>query len=222
MALLKTNRYDDGWATAIQNRAFRRKFFPALIANLLILFFLPHFFQAIEKRTGPPLNDLLLARLPAIDLSLPIFGVIWCMAFLFFIRSIQSPRLFLVFLYGYFLVFLTRMLSIYLIPLNPPEQLIPLIDPISNSFYGKTFITRDLFYSGHTATLCLFFFCFRRKLDKMFCFCFTIALAIMLLIQHVHYTIDVLAAPLFTYFCYETGKRLLGKNHIPGNFSSFD
>jgi PAP2 superfamily C-terminal len=105
-------------------------------------------------------------------------------------------------LWAYNGVTLVRMACIGLLSLNPPTGLIPLADPITNQFYGKHYITHDLFFSGHTTTVFLIFLCLRKKSDRMYAFFASVLLGILLLVQHVHYTIDVLAAPVFTYAVY--------------------
>jgi hypothetical protein len=50
-------------------------------------------------------------------------------------------------------------------------------------------------------------------MDKYLTAISTISIAILVLMQHVHYTIDVLAAPLFAYFCFIPG-RIIGKRGI--------
>ena len=108
----------------------------------------------------------------------------------------------LVILWAYNGVTLVRMASIGLISLNPPAGLIPLADPITNQFYGIHYITHDLFFSGHTTTVFLIFLCLKKKPDRIYSLLASVALGFLLLVQHVHYTIDVLAAPVFTYVFY--------------------
>jgi hypothetical protein len=105
----------------------------------------------------------------------------------------------LVTLWAYNGVTLLRMACIGLISLNPPSGLIPLADPITNQFYGAHYITHDLFFSGHTTTVFLIFLSLKKKTDRLYALLSSIILGFLLLVQHVHYTIDVLAAPIFTY-----------------------
>ena len=68
--------------------------------------------------------------------------------------------------------------------------------------YGAHYITHDLFFSGHTTTVFLVFLCLKKKWDRIYVLTASIVLGMLLLAQHVHYTIDVLAAPVFTYAVY--------------------
>ncbi|HEU4632491.1 MAG TPA: phosphatase PAP2-related protein [Flavisolibacter sp.] len=202
------------WMDTLKDETFKIKLYIGIALLLMVFISFPFFFQYIELREGRVLDDLVLNQLRARDVSIPIFTIIWGMTALFFVRSVQSPSLFLTFMYGFVLLSLSRFITIYLIPLNPPNELIPLVDPISNSFYGKSYVTKDLFYSGHTATQCLFFLCFRRKLDKLIALFCSIAIGFLVLVQHVHYTIDVMAAPVFAIICVYIAKKIVNSKPI--------
>ena len=203
------------WVAAIRNFSFRSKLIIGFILLLTVLILLPFFFQHIEHRQGYELSDILLNVLPATDVSIPVFSMIWSMALLFIIRSVSSPQLFLLYLFSFLFLCICRIVTITLVPLNAPDGLIALIDPISNIFYGERgFITKDLFFSGHTATLCLFFYCFQRKWDKIIALICTIAVGFLVLVQHVHYTIDVLAAPVFSFLCFILAKKIVNWQRI--------
>jgi hypothetical protein len=198
------------WKSAWQNTIFRKKIYIGLIMLLIILISFPVFFQYIEKRPGTTLNDLLLNKIPPSNVSIIIFISIWATFLLTIIRSFKHPDFFITILYAYCLLCIFRFISITFVPLDAPVGLIPLLDPISNSFYGKTFVTKDLFFSGHTSTLFLMYFSFQQRLDKYFSLSTACLVGVLVLIQHVHYTIDVLAAPIFAYISLIiTKKRIL-------------
>jgi hypothetical protein len=198
-----------GWSLCWKETSFRIKLFAGLGLLLPPLFSLPFFFQVIEQRKGMIIYDPVLNLLPPMDVSLPLFLLIWSVALLFLIRSFKDPGLFLLVLYSFTCLTILRMIAISLVPLEPPPGLMVLKDPLSNSFYGRSFITKDLFFSGHTASLCLLFFCFRRKTDRLLAFCATIAVAFLVLLQHIHYTLDVIVAPFFVFFSYKVGKKIV-------------
>ena len=197
------------WKINWQSSDYRKKLIIGLILISFILLSLPFFFQAIEKRNGISFNDYLLSWLPAYDLSIYIFTVIWSMTLLTFSRFKQDPNIFLTFLWGFILINLSRFVSIGLIPLNAPADLIPIHDPISNHFYGPKFITKDLFFSGHTAAMFLMFLCLKKRTDKVIALLATIIIGIAVLIQHVHYTVDVVMAPVITYFLWIGSKKIV-------------
>jgi len=197
------------WKINLQSSDYRKKLIIGLILISFILLSLPFFFQAIEKRNGISFNDYLLSWLPAYDLSLYIFTVIWSMTLFTFSRFKQDPNIFLTFLWGFILINLSRFVFIGLIPLNAPANLIPIHDPISNHFYGPKFITKDLFFSGHTAAMFLMFLCFKKRTDKIIALLATIIIGIAVLIQHVHYTVDVVMAPVITYFLWIGSKKIV-------------
>jgi len=195
------------WIEALQDPHRRYKIIWGSVGVAILLSFMPMFFNHIEKRNGVVLNDWVLARVPAYDMSYPIFAIIWGMAILMVVRALRNPNIFIKYIWTLIFINLARFTSISLIVLDPPRGLIHLVDPISGIFYGNASITKDLFFSGHTSTVVLMFLCLERPKDKIIGFLAIVFVMILLLIQHIHYTIDVIAAPvivylLFTVTCY--------------------
>jgi len=198
------------WSEAWAIRSFKTKTVVALALVAIILLALPYFFAFIEKREGMLLQDFVLDAIPPMDVSVPTFVVIWSVVLLVLYRMFQNPRLFLVIAYGFILMCLCRILTISLLPLNPPPGLIALKDPIANIVYGGkgVFITKDLFYSGHTGNMFLFFLCLEAKWDKIIALTASFLIGFLVLIQHIHYSIDVISAFIFTYFLYLGAKKV--------------
>jgi hypothetical protein len=203
-----------GWRAALRDRSFRRALITGVILVSILLTVLAFFFGYVEQRQGVVLNDWVLAQIPAINVSYPLLFFIWSTVALSIYRATSSPRLFITFAYTYIVLCASRLLSMYLVPLDPPIGLIPITDPLSNILYGSKFITKDLFYSGHTATLQLLYLCLEKKKDRYFALFSTVCVAVLLLVQHVHYTIDVVTAPFFGYGCYWLGRKVLRTWHV--------
>ena len=202
----KSNSWNEAW----QNKLFRAKVIAAIVMFVAIIVFLPFFFAFIEKREGLILNDLLLQYIPAQDFSVTIFIIVWSASILVIIRSVQQPAIFLTVLFSLVLLLIIRIISIYLVPLNPPHGLIVLIDPLTSLTYGGRgiFITKDLFFSGHTSNVFMFYLCLQKKKDKMFLLLGSITVGILVLVQHVHYTMDVIGAFIITYFLVKMVKKV--------------
>lgn len=190
------------WKVAWQQTSFRKRMITGLFILSVILLFFPLFFEIIEKRKGIQLNDWVLDILPSYDLSIPIFAIIWLMTVFILVRFAQSPSLFIIFLWSYIFLCLSRIITISIVPLAPPYGLIELKDPLTNIFYGGNFNSKDLFYSGHTATQFLIFLCLQKRRDKLLALASTILVGLMVLLQHIHYFIDVISAPLFSFLMY--------------------
>ncbi len=181
------------------------------VIMLVVVYILPFFFAYIEKRNGMLLNDRLLAIIPAHDVSVLIFMLIWGMVLFTLSRAIYKPEIYILYCWSLIPVCICRFISISLVALDPPRGLIPLIDPLTGVFYGHQFITKDLFFSGHTATLMLMALCLQKRNDRIIGFVVVFIVACLLLVQHIHYTIDILAAPIITWACYHLTRKFLAK-----------
>jgi hypothetical protein len=174
-------------------------------------FSLPHFFAFIEKRKGIVLNDWVLKEITPHNVSVLIFIIMWSMILLILYRAIYKPSIFITYCFTLAMVTAARITCIALVPLSPPVGLITLSDPLSGAFYGEMSVTKDLFFSGHTATVMLIFLCLEKPVDKIVGGIATLAIAFLLLVQHIHYTIDVLSAPVVVYILFRFNRYLLNK-----------
>lgn len=155
-----------------------------------------------ELRTGTQLNDILLSHIPAYNFSTLIFTLTYSALFLFVVTNISNPKRFIQGMQAYTLLLLMRTITIYLVPLEPPANMIVLIDPVSNFFMNSKsggYIVKDLFFSGHISAIALFYFVAENKIVKRILLSMAFVIATLILIQHVHYTIDILAAPFFSF-----------------------
>jgi hypothetical protein len=191
------------WKTALAKKNFAVMF----VANFGICFILymmvTRFLYYNRVRPGTELNDPVLALFKPMDLSWPIFILLYSSIILFLVHMLARPQTFIPAVRAFLFLFVIRAVFIYLVPLNPPAGLILLKDPFIDNVIGfKNQVLNDLFFSGHIADLSFFIFCCTSKKLRYYLVPATIAVAIMLLIQRAHYTADVLTSPMAAYFCY--------------------
>jgi len=189
------------WRDNWLQKEFRLRFLATLASLFLVVYALSRFLDYIELRTGVILADPLLQAFTPVDVTWLTFLVIYLSVIMAILALILDPPRLMVALQAYILMVILRMVSMYLMPLDPPPLLIPLTDPFVESLSSGT-LTRDLFFSGHTATLFLLFLTAQIVALRRFFLVSTILVGIFVLIQHVHYTIDVLAAPFYSYAAY--------------------
>lgn len=198
------------WATAWQDKQFQWRLILALGVFAIFPWQAADFFQWIQIRDGKVWSDWILAQIPSANVSYLIFGIIYSSVIYLLIRLFKEPKRFLLFAWAFNIETLIRFTSLYFVALNPPKGLVNLHDPIAELFiYGDRLpITKDLFFSGHTATM-VFVCYFLTGNERKISFLLTGILAVLLLIQHVHYTWDILAAPVATLVSIWTAKRLI-------------
>lgn len=194
------------WREAFRNRRFVISLAISLVALGVLAFFMPYFFgEIITPKAAWPMQDVILDYLPPTNWSWTIFTLIYSTAVLTIATNLHRPQVFLVGLASYTGVTWLRMLSIYLLTLEPPKGIIPLIDPFLTLVVypgGQAGFSKDLFFSGHVSSMAVFVFMEPRRWLKLLKVLATVAVGFLLMVQHVHYTLDVVAAPFFTYLVY--------------------
>ena len=201
------------WKATWNTRHKKQQIVIGTLLMLAVVIVMPHFFNAIQKRNGKLLDDWLLAIIPARNVSIAIFAIIWAMIILAIVRAMKDPSIYITYCWAYVFVTAARLACISLVPLEPPIGLIQLTDPITGIFYGNSVITKDLFFSGHTATLTLICLCLKKRNDQIIAAVATVVVAFLLLVQHIHYTIDILAAPVFVYVFYRATRYFLFRHN---------
>ena len=160
------------------------------------------YLRFIESRPGALINDPILELFTPIDLTWPIFIVTYPSLIIGLLLLFNKPDKFIIAFQAYGLMMLMRMAMMYTIPLEPPEDTIPLVDPFVENA-GKTgFVpTKDLFFSGHTGSMFMVFINMVNPIAKVAFFLVTCFIATAVILQKVHYTIDVAVAPFIAYCC---------------------
>ncbi|MDH4069863.1 MAG: sphingomyelin synthase family protein [Ignavibacteria bacterium] len=194
-----------GWKTAIARPAFRLQGVLTLILLSATLTLLRILLDGIEARDGVVLNDPFLTLFEPIDLTWLIFGMIYGGVALILIILSRYPALLVQAVQMYIVMVLMRIVCLFVVPLDPPSTMIPLRDPVVEFFgSGNIVLTRDLFFSGHTATLFLFALVAPALRWRVLLLSMSAAVAVAVLLQHVHYTVDVVVAPLASFAAYRT------------------
>jgi hypothetical protein len=190
------------WCEAWRDKAMRVHIVATPICLVLALRALAAFLLWVEDRSGARLSDPLLMAIAPRNRTWLIFAMIY-LALIFGLTVLAfHPRAMVVGVQAYVLMLLSRICVMYVTPLDPPTDMIALRDPIIEIIGTGRTLTRDLFFSGHTATLVLLLLAVPGRRFKPLLLACAIAVAIGVLWQHVHYTVDVLVAPLFAFASY--------------------
>jgi hypothetical protein len=192
------------WKVAARSRRFCIHLILSLLGIVAFAASLPYFFNEILlPKPGVQLNDPVLNFLPPRDWSFEIFILLYSITVISVLLNIKKPNTLLLMFQLYTVVNFMRMTSLYLFTLEAPEGTIPLADPFLTVFaYGKEVYVKDLFFSGHISTLCILYLVEQRTIMKRVILVCTIIVAVFLAWQRVHYTLDMLAAPIVTWLVF--------------------
>lgn len=193
-------------ATAWKSSWGMKYFKSHVVLTVLIFVAVIHFsclyLSIWETRVGVHMIDPLLSRITPRKFSMAIFCIVHSSLLLTLILKLKDPKGLLKAFQAYSLLLLLRTIFIYVLPLEPPVGMIYLQDPITGFFLNTVHVvTKDLFFSGHISAMCLFIYFSDNKIWKTYLKFITPVLAMLILWQHVHYTMDIIAAPFFAFIC---------------------
>lgn len=192
------------WRNVSGSKSFRNQLLFALLLFVVAHLHNFYYLRMWQDRTGTQLNDVILNYLTPYDFSYIIFGFEYSALILAFMYLLPYPDKIVKGLQIYALMIFARTLSIYMVPLEPPHGMVALWDPVANLFLHtkQTFVTKDLFFSGHIAALVILLLLVENSYVKSWVFFATILVAVLIMWQHVHYSTDVMAAPIASYAAY--------------------
>lgn len=203
-----TGSIREAWTEAWREREFRLQASLTAAALAAALVALARFVGWVERRPGATLPDPLLALLEPRDLTWLTFSLIYAGLLVGVALLLPRPRDLLAAVQAYALLVAFRIAVMWATPLDPPPGMIELRDPFVEGFGTGQLLTRDLFFSGHTSTMFLLFLAAPGRLAKGFFLACTVLVGACVLWQHVHYAVDVMAAPFFAYAAWRAAARL--------------
>ena len=186
-----------------------KKYLFSLAVLILCASFFVTFLRFHEDRVelgGWRFEDPLFSYLPRQNLSFLIFFCTYSSLILYFALCFKQPNFIIKLLLTYSVILLFRMVTLSIVPLREPLDLIFLEDPFLNDLIYPGRIVRDLFFSGHTA---LIFSMYLLSGKKIIFLGLTVIVGFSLMIQRVHFSIDVFAAIPFAYLAVFVVKNIL-------------
>jgi len=165
-----------------------------------------------SKEAGNAVSDIILDHVPVMDVDgIFVYGIVAFFAFiavLLFLRPERAP-----FIFKSLSVFIVvRSFFIILTHIGPAPQAI-LLDS-SNGIISYFTFTGDLFFSGHTGfpfLLALIFW--RDRYLRVAFLASSVLFGIVVLLGHLHYSIDVFAAFFITYGIFQIVVKLFNKDY---------
>lgn len=161
--------------------------------------------EYVEARKGVLLQDVLLQWFPSYDFSVWVFLCLYGSLMLMVLTHLDDPKIIWRMIEMHFLIAIVRQVCILLIALEPPTGLIVLRDVfLENTVYPRQSpLTKDLFFSGHVASVFLYYLLARVRWVKQVLVFSVVTMVFMILSMRVHYTYDVYGAFLFTFLLYK-------------------
>jgi len=179
-----------------------------LIGSLIVNYNAGNF--ATEKASNG-VTDIILDNIPVVDVGFIFIYGIFALFFLIFIMLFYEPRYVPFALKTLALFIFIRAIFVILTHIGTYPEIAPL--PPSR-LIGRFIFGGDLFFSGHTGIPFLMALIFWKKFRVRLIFLsLSIIFGASVLLGHLHYSIDVLAAFFITYTIFEIAKKFFSKSY---------
>jgi len=199
------------WKNFLKGKRERFAFFFSFLLMVSLFFITGTLLDFNEARPGVIINDPILDLFNPINLNWITFFLIYSSIILAVIKVSPNPDIFTTACLAYSVMLCLRLITIFLLPLEPPATMIPLVDPIVSAFAKGSTPAKDLFFSGHTGTMIILLLSVQEKNLKRLFFVLTLLVGVAVILQHVHYTIDVFAAFFFAPASFYLGNKLINR-----------
>ena len=179
--------------------------------TMMVVYMPIYYLEVIGPKPGILLSDPVLNFFTPVDWSTAVFLILTIALIQTLISYSGSATIFTAAMMTFSVVNILRMFTMYAITLEPPADMILLIDPISALLvYPDRGFAKDLFFSGHVSSMVIMVLVERNRFWYLAKIGGTGLMALFLAWQHVHYAVDIIAAPIVTYLVFLGVKRYLG------------
>ena len=162
-----------------------------------------------DSRGGASLSDLLLDRLPVVNLDfLNTWGFLFIVFAFALAVGVYQPGEIPFVLISVALFASVRSGFIALTYIGAPADILKL--SWDEGFLRHLSFTNDLFFSGHTGLPFLAFLLVKKRWIKRFFLGGSFVMGTSVLLTHIHYSIDVFAAFFITYGIFKISERFFG------------
>ena len=166
----------------------------------------------VSKIQGVAVPDILLDNIPTVDLNyIYLYGAVFMVILLFLYPLIFEVKKFHIVISQFSLLVMVRGFFISLTHLAIPTGALQFHVPKALFFLN---FSNDLFFSGHTAIPFLGFLLFKEDKIRYLFLALSIIMGTVVLLMHVHYTIDVLSAFFITFGTFKIGEWFFSKVDI--------
>ena len=203
------NKTIAAWSDFYRNKKLFFSFILSILLFIIGLVFYSNFLIYNESRSGAILQDPVLVFFSPVNLTWLIFIILYTSIIASLVYLSGKPISLTITLFAYFILILFRVAAMYLVPLDPPPAMLALKDPVVESLGTGQMLTKDLFFSGHTSLLFLLFLVVKNKLLRYYLLVGSVVVGCSVLLQHIHYSIDVLVAPFFSYVSYTIARYIM-------------